>query len=181
MPDMPVALTTYDPSWPERFAEQESALATLLAPWLAGPVQHIGSTAVPGMSAKPVIDILVPVASLAEATVVVPVLSQSGWLFWADDPCRDYRLWFLRPSPQSRTHHLQVIQHDDPHALAVVAFRDALRADPTLRREYAELKEQLSRQHQDNRNAYTNAKDAFVAQVIAAAGLEVPVRYALPE
>ncbi|MGB6454153.1 MAG: GrpB family protein [Streptosporangiaceae bacterium] len=181
MADQKVEITDYDPRWPDRFASEERRVADLLAPWLAGPVEHIGSTSVPGLRAKPVIDILAPVVSLADAEMAVPVLADAGWLFWPDDPCRDYRLWFLRPSPEARTHHLQVIGHGDQHALALVAFRDALRADPGLCREYMDLKDRLARQHPGNRNAYTNAKANFVDHVLRQAGMDPPSRGALPE
>ena len=74
-------------------------VTTVLGPWLAGPVEHIGSTSVPGLPAKPVIDILAPVRSLAAAQDSVSALAADGWLFWSEDPCRHYRLWFLRPRP----------------------------------------------------------------------------------
>lgn len=181
MADQRVELAGYDPAWPERFAEQRRAVETLLGPWLAGPVEHVGSTSVPGLRAKPVIDMLAPVASLAGAQDAVPVLAGSGWLFWPDDPCRHYRLWFLRPAPEARTHHLHLIEAGHPQAVAVLAFRDALRADAGLRREYAALKSRLARRHADNRNAYTNAKGEFVAGALRQAGIEPPPRDLLPE
>ena len=95
--------------WPDRLAEQRAQTEEVLRQWLAGPVEHIGSTSVPGLRAKPVIDMLAQVRSLADAQAAVPVLTDAGWLFWPEVPCRYYRLWFLRPRPQSRTHHLHVI------------------------------------------------------------------------
>ena len=171
----------YDPGWADRFAEQRPLVAELLGPWLAGPVEHVGSTAVPGLRAKPVIDMLAPVSSLASAQAAVPVLAAAGWLFWPDDPFRHYRLWFLRPVPEARTHHLYLIENGHPHAAALVAFRNALRADGRLRREYGDLKDQLARQHPGNRNAYTNAKGSFIAQALRRAGIESPPRDLLPE
>ena len=153
----------------------------LLRPWLTGPVEHIGSTAIPGLRAKPVIDMLAPVGSLAEARAAVPLLADAGWLFWPDDPCGSYRLWLLRPQPEARTHHLQVVEAGHPHARAVLAFWDALRADAGLRREYASLKEQLAEEHRDNRNAYTNAKEGFIQRVLQRAGINSPPRDLLPE
>jgi GrpB-like predicted nucleotidyltransferase (UPF0157 family) len=181
MADQRVEVVDYDPGWRERFAEQRPVVEDLLGPWLAGPVEHIGSTPVPGLRAKPVIDMLAPVSSLASAQAAVPVLAGAGWLFWPDDPCRHYRLWFLRPRPQARTHHLHLIEDGHPHALALVAFRDALRADAGLCRQYAVLKDQLARQHGDNRNAYSNAKGEFVARALRRAGIESPARDLLPE
>jgi GrpB-like predicted nucleotidyltransferase (UPF0157 family) len=179
--DQVVEIVGYDADWPDRFAEQRPVVEALLGPWLCGPVEHIGSTAVPGLRAKPVIDMLAPVASLASAHAAVPVLVEAGWLFWPEDPCRHYRLWFLRPRPEARTHHLQVMEGGQPHAVALMAFRDALRADAVLRNQYAGLKDQLARQHPGNRNAYTNAKARFVRNVLKQAGVEPPDRDLLPE
>ena len=181
MADQRVTVVGYDPAWPDQFAQQRPLVEELLRPWLAGPVEHIGSTAVPGLQAKPVIDMLAPVSSLARAQAAVSALAAAGWLFWPDDPCRHYRLWFLRPSPEARTHHLHVIEDGHVHAQALVAFRDALRADGELRREYAGLKVRLARQHRGNRNAYSNAKGSFVAQALRQAGIDPPHRDALPE
>lgn len=179
--DQLVHIAQYDPAWPDLFAEQQAMVMATLAPWLAAPVEHVGSTSVPGLPAKPIIDMLAPVRSLAAAQDAVAPLTDDGWLFWPDDPCRDYRLWFLRPRPEERTHHLHVIEHDDPHARSIIAFRNALRTDPDLRADYAGLKRRLAREHHENRNAYTNAKGEFVARVLRAAGIDPPTRDELPE
>src|ERR1700684_799294 len=121
MADQRVDVVDYDPGWPGLFAEQCSRVADLLEPWLAGPVAHIGSAAGSWMPAKPVIGMVAPVGSLADAAPAVPVLAGAGWLFWLDDPGRHYRLWFLRPSPEARSHHLQVIEGGHPHAIALLA------------------------------------------------------------
>lgn len=177
----PVHITEYDPAWQSGFRSQQPGVSLILAPWLAALLEHVGSTSVPGLAAKPVIDMLGPVRSLTEAQDAVPALAAGGWQFWPDDPGRPYRLWFLRPSPVARTHHLYLIAQHDPHARALLAFRDALRADPRLRDEYAQLKRQLATKHRSNRNAYTNAKDDFVRRVLRSAGIQAPVRSPLPE
>jgi GrpB-like predicted nucleotidyltransferase (UPF0157 family) len=179
--DQHVELAKPDHAWAERFAEQQAAVEGLLRPWLTGPVEHIGSTAVPGLRAKPVIDMLAPVGSLDDARDALPALADAGWLFWPQDPCGHYRLWLLRPRPEARTHHLQVVEAAHPHARALLAFRDALRGDAGLRREYAGLKDRLAEQHGGNRNAYTNAKGAFVDGVLRRAGVAPPPRDLLPE
>jgi GrpB-like predicted nucleotidyltransferase (UPF0157 family) len=181
MADQEIEVADYDARWPELFAEQRPEVEDRLGPWLCGPVEHIGSTSVPGLRSKPIIDMLAPVGSLADAQAAVLVLGQAGWLYWPDDPCRRYRLWFLRPSPQARTHHLQVVEGGHPQAVALLAFRDALRADGGLRDEYARLKERLAEEHPANRNAYTNAKADFVARVLLHAGVQPPPRDLLPE
>jgi GrpB-like predicted nucleotidyltransferase (UPF0157 family) len=164
-------LIDHDPVWAVRFAEQQSRLSVLLKPWLAGPIEHVGSTSVPGLRAKPIVDLLASVASLETAQQAIPTLEADGWLFWPDDPNRHYRLWFLRPSPDARTHHLQIIAHDHSAAHALIAFRDALRDDQHLRQAYASLKNALAEQHQTDRNAYSNAKTDFVRTVLQSRGI----------
>lgn len=170
MADQAVYLVDHDPSWHERFVVQRDALMRLLRPWLAAEPEHVGSTAVPGLRAKPVVDIAAPVVSLADAAAAVPMLEADGWLFWPDDPHRSYRLWFLRPTPAARTHHLYLMQHDHPELRRLRLFRDGLRSDARLRDAYAALKERLAAQHRTDRDAYTDAKSAFVQSVLEAAG-----------
>jgi len=89
--DQHVEIADYDPGWADRFAGQRVVVEGLLRPWLSRPVEHIGSTSVPGLRAKPVIDMLAPVGSLPEARAALPVLADAGWLFWPEDPCAHYR------------------------------------------------------------------------------------------
>jgi GrpB-like predicted nucleotidyltransferase (UPF0157 family) len=174
--DEPVTLVDYDPAWRDRFLEQAVRLTALLQPWLATPVEHVGSTAVPGLRAKPVVDILAPVVSLDQAQAAIAVLSDDGWLFWPDDPNRNYRMWFLRPKPEARSHHLHVIQHDHSAARAELAFRDVLRRDPAVREAYASLKDRLAVQHRTDRDAYTDAKSDFIRSVLHVAGVDASSR-----
>ena len=176
MADQPIALVDHDPHWHAQFVAQQAALARLLRPWLAAAPEHVGSTAVPGLRAKPIVDIAAPVHSLAEARQAVPVLEHDSWLFWADDPNRAYRLWFLRPTPAARTHHLQIMQHDHPELHNLLLFLDALRADPLLRDAYGALKERLAAVHRLDRNAYTDAKSGFVREVLLVAGSARSIR-----
>lgn len=143
--DQSIELTAYDLAWQERFAEQQTRLSAILEPWLAGEIEHIGSTSVPGLRSKPIVDLLAPVRSLEAAHSAISILERDGWLFWAADPNRHYRLWFMRPNPAARTHHLQIIQQGDPNILALIAFRDALRYDPQAHEAYSSLKEDLAK------------------------------------
>ena len=170
--DMPVTVVEYDPHWPSQFAKQRDQLAHLLGPWLAAPVEHVGSTSVPGLAAKPVIDILAPVIAQAEARGAVSVLENDGWLYWPADPNGCWRLWFLRPRPEARTHHLYLIQRDDPHVAELRAFRDALRANRGLRDQYGALKRRLANVFRDDREAYTRAKAHFIDRTLRAGGVD---------
>ena len=170
MADQSITLVDHDPFWRDQFIAQQGTLSRLLQQWLSAPPEHVGSTAIPGLRAKPVVDIVAPVVSLADAQAAVPVLAIDGWLFWPDDPNRSYRLWFLRPTPVALTHHLYLMQHDHPELLNLLLFRDALRKDAGLRQAYAALKDQLAAQHHSDRDAYTDAKSEFVQSVLRAAG-----------
>lgn len=177
MADMAVQIVDHDAQWRDHFAQQRDLLAPALGSWLAGPIEHVGSTAVPGLASKPIIDILAPVASLAQAHRAVPILQAAGWLFWAADPNRSWRLWFLRPRPEARTHHLYLIEQDDPHAYELRVFRDLLRSRPELRQRYQLHKHRLAQTHRDDREAYTAAKRQFVETALRGAGVEPQQRH----
>lgn len=169
--DQSIELVDYDPAWQTRFAEQQECLGALLASWLAGEIEHIGSTSVPGLRSKPIVDILAPVQSLAATRAAIPILEKDGWRFWPDDPNQGYRLWFLRPDPATRTHHLQIIQHDDSNRQALIVFRDVLRRDAAALAAYSALKDDLANRHRRDRNAYSNAKTEFVRAILRGEGL----------
>jgi GrpB-like predicted nucleotidyltransferase (UPF0157 family) len=179
MADQSIELTNHDLNWQTRFIEQQARLAVILASWLAGEIEHIGSTSVPGLRSKPIVDILAPVHSLSASRAVIPILQKDGWLFWPDDPNQDYRLWFLRPNPATRTHHLQVIQRDHPSLRALIVFRDVLRRDVNARAAYSALKADLANKHRGDRNAYSNAKTEFVQAILRAEGVSPSSRRAV--
>ena len=168
---LPIRVVPYDPDWVARFDRERALLERLLAPWLSGGVQHIGSTSVPGLAAKPIIDMMAGVADLAAAAPAIAVLEGQGWVH---APHRPEAYWFYRP-PASLEHqhtdHLHLTQPGSPLWRERLAFRDALRADPALRDEYQELKQRLARRHGDDGAGYVRDKRAFVARVLAAAGI----------
>jgi GrpB-like predicted nucleotidyltransferase (UPF0157 family) len=167
MTEQRVEIHAYDPAWPQRFAAERPAVERTLAPWLVGAVEHVGSTAVGGLAAKPVVDMLAGVRSLEESRPCIDLLSADGWC-WA--PYREeVEHWFCRPSPKHRTHHLHVVEHAGQLWNDMLVFRDALRADEGLRDRYAELKRELAERHPNDREAYTEAKAAFVEAAVAAA------------
>jgi GrpB-like predicted nucleotidyltransferase (UPF0157 family) len=150
----------------------------LLAPWLADGVEHVGSTAVPGLAAKPVIDLM---ASVGDPDAVVTeagdLLATDGW--WYVPPELDERPWrrfFVKPDPsgQRRIAHLHVIRAGHPRWAEQIAFRDALRRDDQLASRYADLKRRLAARHADDREAYTDAKAKFIAAALRAAHPDVP-------
>jgi GrpB-like predicted nucleotidyltransferase (UPF0157 family) len=161
--DQPVRLVPYDPSWPARFEVERAALERAIAPWLAGAIEHVGSTAVPGLEAKPTIDIMAPVHDLVRARECFEPLAELGY---ANAPHRPFLHWFCKPSPTVRTHHLVLIEPTHPEWTARLAFRDRLRSDPDARRRYVELKRALASRFADDREAYTDGKDEFIARMV---------------
>ncbi|MDB5416036.1 MAG: hypothetical protein JWR10_4371 [Rubritepida sp.] len=151
------------------YAAEAERLQAALPEGLALRIDHFGSTAVPGLLAKPVIDILVTVSSIEEArSIAVAPLEALGYAFWAENPRRE-RLFFVKglpPRAPRRTHHVHMIE---PSAAMwnLLLFRDILRADPDEAARYAALKRELAVRHRQDREAYTDAKSAYVAEVIA--------------
>lgn len=155
----------YDPSWPARFAVERAALARVLAPWLHGPIEHIGSTAVPGLVAKPVIDIMAAVESLDASR---PALAAVAALSYVHFPYRAEIMHCLcKPSDDMRTHHLHLVPYGSALWHERLTFRDRLRTDAGVAAEYAALKLALAARFEFDREAYTDAKEPFVRRVLA--------------
>lgn len=162
--DEPIRLVSYDPSWPDRFAEERDALEGVLGGWAVGGIHHVGSTAVPGLDAKPIIDILVGVESLEASRACFGPLAGLGYLY---APYRaDEMHWFCKPHPSRRTHHLHLVPSESSRFRDELAFRDELRSDSQLVSEYSELKHSLAVQFANDREAYTDAKAEFITRVL---------------
>lgn len=158
-------IAPYDPAWPDRFESEMALLQAAIGRWITGGIHHVGSTAVPGLAAKPVIDILVGVEELRSSRGCFDRLAELDYRYF---PYRvDEMHWFCKPDPASRTHHLHLVPTGSYRYRAELAFRDALRARPDLATEYAALKHRLASAHRDDREAYTEAKQGFIAGVLA--------------
>ncbi len=166
--DEQVHVAPADPTWAGQGVAAAAGLAQRLNPWLVGEVEHVGSTAVAGLDAKPVLDLQAPVEDFGCAGAVADVLAPDGWHFVG--PHLDGRAWrrfFVRVVEDRRTAHLHLLQPDHPRWREQIRFRDALRADPRLARRYGILKHELAASHTDDREAYTSAKARFVGDVLA--------------
>ena len=163
--DERIRVVSYDPSWPERFEAERALLADAIGPWVAGGIHHIGSTAVPGLDAKPVIDILVEVADLATSRACFEALARLAYLY---APYRAEEMhWFCKPHPSRRTHHLHLVPVGSQRARDELAFRDLLRRDPGTADRYAALKRDLAGRFELDREAYTEAKGEFVRAALS--------------
>jgi GrpB-like predicted nucleotidyltransferase (UPF0157 family) len=162
--DEPIRLVSYEPRWPARFEEERAALDEAIGAWALGGIHHVGSTAVPSLEAKPIIDILVGVDSLDAAQACFDPLAKLDYLYV---PYRREEMhWFCKPHPSRRTHHLHLIPTDSQRFRDELAFRDRLRASPEVAGEYVALKRNLAERFADNRDAYTEAKGDFIRRVL---------------
>lgn len=156
-----IEIVEYDAAWPDRFRAETERLAEVVPlSW-----HHLGSTAVPGLAAKPVIDMMALADDIDEH--VPALVDRAGYQYPAAyNAALPGRRWLCRPSAAHRTHHLHLVadqQELDRH----LRFRDALRNDPQLAIEYAALKRSLAERMPDDRDGYTAAKTAFINEAEA--------------
>jgi GrpB-like predicted nucleotidyltransferase (UPF0157 family) len=144
----PVHIVPYDREWPGRFETERQLLIEAIGPWLVdGSIEHIGSTAIPDLDAKPVIDIMAAVESLDGSRAALPVLERYQYCYY---PYRaEVMHWLCKPSPAHRTHHLHLVPLGSPL--------------------WNELKRRLAAAHRLDREAYTDAKAPFVQRVLSEA------------
>jgi GrpB-like predicted nucleotidyltransferase (UPF0157 family) len=162
-----VAIVSYYPAWPSLFQQERALLEAALGKWLAGPIEHFGSTSVPGLPAKPVIDIMAGVESLDASREAIAAADGLGYVYYPYRP--DVMHWFCKPSAAFRTHHLHLVPLNSRLWIERLAFRNYLRKEPAVAAEYAEMKIGLARRFEFDREAYTDAKGSFIQRVLALA------------
>jgi GrpB-like predicted nucleotidyltransferase (UPF0157 family) len=160
-----------DAGWAQSGDQECRLLEARLASWLVARVEHVGSTAVPGLAAKPILDLQAAVGDLHCAPGIAAVLASVGWHYVEPEiDGRSWRRFFVKVTDGRRAAHLHVMTRNSTRWDEQLAFRDALRADPTLVESYAALKGTLAAQHADDREAYTAAKADFVQTVLDRGG-----------
>ena len=163
----PVVVVPYDPRWPRHFEEERARIERAIGPW-TWEIEHVGSTAVPGLAAKPVIDVMVGVGSLEDSPILVERLAGIGYRYVPElEWVFPFRRYFRKPRQGRRTHQIHLVERSnsgwwDRHLL----FRDHLRTHPEDAEGYARLKYELSGRFCDDREAYTDAKTAFIRECV---------------
>lgn len=165
-----ISVLDYDPAWPEMFERERGNLQSALGSHIV-TIEHMGSTAVPGLAAKPIIDLLVGVRNLTDArSRCIEPLQALGYTHipeyesWLPD-----ELFFRRGAPGPWTHHVHVMEPSSPRWDAYLSFRNYLRTHPDAARAYGNLKKSLAAVFNDDIAGYRNAKHAFVVAAIAKA------------
>jgi len=159
----PVEIVDYDRGWVAAFVDQGATLRAALGD-VAVRIDHIGSTAVPGLAAKPVVDIQVSVRSLEPVDPFREPLERIGYVYRADNPERTKR--YFREPPGHRRTHIHVRQLGSFSQQVPLLFRDYLRSHPPAAAEYAEVKRRCAALFRNDRQGYVEAKDSFVWEVI---------------
>ena len=162
-----VIIVEYDPRWPTLFEEEAARVWKALSHDIVVDIEHIGSTAVPGLAAKPIIDLMVGVHSLENAQVAVPLLEALGYVYWRSDPRRE-RMFFVKGMPPyglQRTHHLHIVEASGEFWKRLL-FRDYLRAHPREAQRYEALKRDLAVRFPKDREGYTDGKREYIQAVM---------------
>jgi GrpB-like predicted nucleotidyltransferase (UPF0157 family) len=159
--DPAVRIVDYEPAWPAMAAVEMGRVAAALGE-VAVRTEHVGSTAVPGMAAKPIVDLQVSVAAIEPIERYARPLAELGYLFAPDPDAPDFH-FFGKPPERPRTFHLHVCAGGSEHELRHVALRDYLRAHPEEARRYGDLKRELVARHPGDRLAYIAGKADHVA------------------
>jgi GrpB-like predicted nucleotidyltransferase (UPF0157 family) len=163
-----IEIVDSDPSWPDQFTTEVHAIEKILRP-LKPRIEHFGSTAIPNLPAKPIIDIFIILDDVSVWPQLLAPLSSLGYIYWAENPRTD-RMFFVKGMPpfgRRRSHHVHARTSAD--AAAELLFRDWLRGHPDDATRYTKLKRELVERFKSNREAYTHAKGEFIQQILAQA------------
>lgn len=163
----PVILEPHTPAWAERFSQEHDTLATIFA-GTEHRIEHVGSTAVEGLTAKPIIDILLGVDELPVVESRIARLAASGYDYVArHEAVLPQRRYFRKKRNGRRLAHLHCVRLNSSFFRDHLRFRDTLRSDPKVAREYCELKRRLAGRWRHDRRAYTDGKSEFIRGILA--------------
>lgn len=162
----PIKIVEYDPRWPAMFEEARAEILSGIGQFVVA-VEHVGSTSVPGLGAKPVIDMMVGIRSLDDAPQCVGPLAALGYEYGPEhEAIMPERRYFRRGRSDASTHHIHMVEPASDFWERHLLFRDYLRAHTAAAREYEELKRRLAALHGSDRGAYTDDKTDFIESII---------------
>ncbi|OVE85945.1 GrpB family protein [Natronolimnobius baerhuensis] len=162
-----VELCEYHAEWKHRYEDERARLEAIAGEHI-NSIEHVGSTAIEGMPAKPVIDMLATVDEPESADALRPLLEENGYEYRPTDDVAG-RLFFAKGPQTNRTHYLSVTERESTVSEETLVFRDYMRTHPVAAAEYAALKRELAATYPADRESYTDAKSTFVAAVLECA------------
>lgn len=160
----PVVIRDYDPAWPAMFERERTRIEAALA-GEGAVVEHVGSTAVPGLGAKPIIDILIGVPDLNTADRCVPILVTLGYTYFPEQEVQMPERRYLDRLDENGSYHLHMVQSGGEFWERHLLFRDYLRSHPEVAAQYDRLKRDLADRYHTDREGYTNAKTEFIRSI----------------
>lgn len=161
-----VQVVPYKKSWAKEFEKEKARILEVCGDKVVA-VEHIGSTSVPGLAAKPIIDIAVGIKRLKDAKKLLPCLKKLDYHFYKE--FQRQRLFVAKGPDEKRTHYLHVMRYNGAKWKTDQLFRNYLRTHPKAVERYSKLKQKLAKAHPDNRQAYADDKDAFIKSIITKA------------
>ena len=161
-----VKVVPYREQWAKEFEKEKTRILKVCKDKIIS-IEHIGSTSVPGLSAKPIIDISVGIKRLKDAKTLLPALKTLGYEFYRD--FQRQRLFVAKGSDERRTHYLHIMRFKGAKWKTDQLFRNYLRTHPKEIERYSALKQRLAENHANDREAYSNGKDAYIKSIIAKA------------
>ena len=166
-----VRLEPYNPEWQKLFEVEKSALKKVLGDKFLS-AEHVGSTAIPGIKAKPILDLMLAIEDLENWEWIKEPLAKLGYEFRRDFIKDQGHILFVKGPEENRTHYLKISQLNSDFWTEHILFRDYLNNNPQYREEYQKLKEKLSDAHTGNREPYTKGKEEFVREILKLAGFK---------
>lgn len=159
-----ISIVEYNPDWPNFFEKEKRFIGSIITDYVYGTIEHVGSTSVKGLAAKPVIDIMVGIESLDASKSAIQIMENNGYCY---HPYKgDVMHWFCKPSPEVRTHHVHLIPFESKLWFNRLAFRDYLRSHPIVAQDYVKLKRKLAIESEGDREKYTQQKASFICDIL---------------
>lgn len=172
-PGEPITIADYDPRWPALYEEEKARILAAIGEWLVD-IQHVGSTAVPGLAAKPIIDIMPGIRSLTDAQHCIAALEALGYEYVPEYEAELPERRYFRKRATPYSHHIHMVEATSDFWQRHLLFRDYLRAHPDAAAEYGELKRRLAARIGDDRVGYTEAKTEFIRSIEERARAQAP-------
>ncbi len=161
---MKVEVVPHDPNWQTAFEAESQLVAAALGTNLV-VIHHIGSTAIPGIHAKPIIDLLVEVRNIQQVDASQFAMEALGYEGLGEFGIPGRRYFRKENSQKVRTHHVHIFEENSPHVVRHLAFRDFMKSHPKEAQQYSDLKRGLAQAHPDNIEAYMDGKEAFIKEM----------------
>ncbi len=163
-----ITVVEYDPEWPRIYEEEKRLILGVVGEHVKS-IYHVGSTSVPGLGAKPIIDIIAGLDSGEAADRCLPTLAAIGYNDVTPEPTEEDWYYCLGKTPHSPGFHLHLMKNGSEFLMRHILFRDYLRAHPETAMEYYELKKRLVEKYADKREVYTESKTGFIENIIEVA------------